>query len=253
MILKINGIQLFYERRGQGTPLVLIHGYPLDHTIWEPTVPFLAKNFDLILPDLAGFGGSGLSKKDYHMTDLAGDLAALLDALKIKRAAIAGHSMGGYVALAFAHAYPERVLGLGLVSSQALADPPERKAARYSDAEHILAQGVKDVAEGMSGKLTASVELRERLKELILRQRPEGLARALRAMAERPDATPFLAEFGFPVAIVHGLADQLIPVERSRAVRAAVKTGTLTEIAEAGHMPMMDAPQETAQALEILQ
>jgi 3-oxoadipate enol-lactonase len=201
---------------------------------------------------LPGFGESQIAGANLLMADLAADVAGLLDNLGIQIAAIAGHSMGGYVALAFARAYPRRVRGLGLVSSQALADTPETKAGRYKQAEDILAHGVREVADGMSVKMTANLGLQTKLKELILRQRPEGLAGALRAMAERPDSTPFLPEFDFPVAIVHGLADQLIPVERARAVKAAVKKGTLTEVEGAGHMPMMEAPQATAEALKVL-
>jgi pimeloyl-ACP methyl ester carboxylesterase len=248
----VNGNSIAYERRGKGRPLVLIHGYPLDHTIWEPIVPLLENDFDLILPDLRGFGESDVPKTKYAMSDLAADVAGLLDRLGIEKAAVAGHSMGGYVALAFAHAYPHRMLGLGLVSSQALADPPERKASRYQEAEDTLSNGVGKVAEGMSVKLTADTSLQAALKELILRQRPEGLAGALRAMADRPDSTPFLSEFDFPVVIVHGLADMLVPIERARTVRAAVKRGDLVEVERAGHMPMMEAPAQTAKALKIL-
>jgi pimeloyl-ACP methyl ester carboxylesterase len=250
--VSLSGLQLAYDRRGRGAPLVLIHGYPLDHTIWEPIVPLLVNDFDLILPDLRGFGESDAPKTEYTMSDLAADVAGLLDRLGIEKAAIVGHSMGGYVALTFAHDYPRRMLGLGLVSSQALADPPERKTARYQEAEHVLAHGVKDVAEGMSVKLTANASLQTSLKALIMRQRPEGLAEALRTMAERPDSTPFLAEFDFPVSIVHGLADALIPVDRAREVRAAVKKGYLVEIDGVGHMPMVESPQKTAEALKSL-
>ena len=241
-----------YERRGKGRPLVLIHGYPLDHTIWEPIVPLLENDFDLILPDLRGFGASGVPRTAYLLTDIAADIAALLDSLGIEKAAIVGHSMGGYVALAFAHAYPRRTLGLGLVSSQTLADPPERKVARYQEAEDVLPNGVGKAAEGMSSKLTADPDLQAAMKTLILHQRPEGLAGALRAMADRPDSTPFLSEFNFPVVIVHGLADGLIPIERAREVRAGVKRGNLVEIEGAGHMPMMEAPVQTAEALKFL-
>ena len=253
-MLKANlkGNSIAYERRGQGMPLVLVHGYPLDHTIWEPLLPMLEKEFDLILPDLRGFGQSDAAKTNYYMSDFAADVAGLLDRLDIEKAAITGHSMGGYVALTFAHAYPRRTLGLGLVSSQALADTPENKAARYQQAENILAHGVREVAEGMPLKLTANPALQVRLKELILRQSPDGLAGALRAMAERADSTPFLPGFDFPVSIVHGLADALIPIERARAVQAAVKKGYLVEIEGAGHMPMLEAPQETAVALKKL-
>ncbi|HTX90832.1 MAG TPA: alpha/beta hydrolase [Anaerolineales bacterium] len=249
LTVKVNGFSQAYERQGTGLPLVLVHGYPLDHTIWEPVLPLLEKQFDLVVPDLRGFGGSAVSPSVYLLTDLAADLAALLDSLRIEKAAVAGHSMGGYVALAFAHAYPGRTLGLGLVASQALADSPERKSARAREAEHVLANGVGDVAEDMSKKLTANPSLQARLKELILRQPPAALAGALRAMAGRPDSTPFLPEFDFPVALIHGLADGLVPVERARAVQAAVKDGHLTEVPGAGHMPMLEAPSVTAEGL----
>ena len=248
----VNGIELAYKRHGAGTPLVLLHGYPLDHTIWEPVLPLLENDFDLILPDLRGFGESEAPATEYGMADFAADLAGLLDRLGITKAAVVGHSMGGYVALAFARLYPQRMLGLGLVASQALADPPEKKAGRYQEAEHILAHGVNEVAEGMSVKLTSNPRLQAALKELILRQRPEGLAGALRAMAERQDSTAILPGFDFPVAIVHGLADGLVPIERARLVQAAVKKGHLTEVENAGHMPMMEAPQVTAAALKRL-
>ena len=171
---KINGISIAYERGGKGTPLVLLHGYPLDHSIWAPILPLLENDFDLILPDLRGFGESNVSTGHYGMADLAADIAELLNSLDIWQAAIAGHSMGGYAALAFVRAYPQRVRGLGLVASQVLADTPEKKAGRYQEADDILAHGVQKVAEGMSVKLTSDPDLQARLKSLILLQRPEG-------------------------------------------------------------------------------
>jgi 3-oxoadipate enol-lactonase len=249
---KVNGISIAYEQRGKGTPLVLLHGYPLDHSIWEEILPFLENDFDLILPDLRGFGESETVVSKSSMSDLAGDVAGLLDHLHIQKAAIVGHSMGGYVALAFTRAYPRRLCGLGLVASQSLADSPETKAGRYQQAETILAKGVTEVAESMSAKLTGNPALQARLKELILRQRPEVLSAALRAMAERPDSTLLLSELDTPIVLVHGLADGLIPFERARIVKAAVPEAYLTEIPGSGHMPMLEYPQKTAEALKAL-
>lgn len=245
----VNELAVAYERQGKGLPLVLLHGYPLDHSIWEPLIPALENQFDLVMPDLRGFGGSQGVDQKFSMTDFAGDIAGLLDQLKIRKAFVAGHSMGGYVALAFARSYPERLLGLGLIASQAVADTPETKAARYKQAEAILANGVSETADGMSVKLTADLKLQTWLKKLILSQRPQALAGALWAMAERPDSTPYLSGFNFPLVLVHGLADALIPVERARAVKAAAAQAQLAEVVEAGHMPMMEAPQETSEAL----
>jgi len=250
--ITVNSFELAYECRGQGVPLVLIHGYPLDHTIWNPVVSLLENNFDLILPDLRGFGESGTTPTPYLLADMAADIAALLVFLKIKKAVIAGHSMGGYVALAFARYHPSFVRGLGLVASQAIADLPEKKTGRYQEAEHTLAHGVGDVAEGMSTKLTLDPALQTKLKELMSKQRPEGVAGALRAMAERPDSRDILSGFDFPVVIIHGLEDKLIPIQRARDIKAAVKKGFLIEIEGVGHMPMMEAPQVTAEALKTL-
>jgi 3-oxoadipate enol-lactonase len=250
--IPLDGFKLAYERRGKGVPLVLLHGYPLDQSIWEPIVPWLENDFDLILPDLRGFGESDVSTGHYGMADLAADVADLLNGLGIWQACIAGHSMGGYAALAFMRAYPQRVRGLGLVASQVLADTPEKKAGRYQEADDILAHGVQTVAEGMSVKLTSDPDLQARLKNLILRQRPEGLAGALRAMADRPDASTLLPGSTFPLVLIHGLADALIPVERARSLKAAVPDAHLIEIPDVGHMPMMEAAHDTAQALKEL-
>src|SRR5512147_1809966 len=143
--LTVNGIRIAYERRGTGTPLVLLHGYPLDHHLWDKVAPLLGDTFELILPDLRGFGGSSTVDSFYTMEDIASDIAALLDHLGIQKAAIVGHSMGGYVALAFARLSPERVSGLGLVSSQALADPEERKQGRYKSAAEVADKGIASV------------------------------------------------------------------------------------------------------------
>jgi pimeloyl-ACP methyl ester carboxylesterase len=250
--LTVNGIQLAYNRQGTGKPLVLVHGYPLDHTIWDKTLPFLENNFDIIVPDLRGFGESDVVESQYKIKDMAADIAGLLDQLGIEKAAIAGHSMGGYISLAFASAYPDRVLGLGLVASQAPADSPERKQGRYEAAAEIMKTGVEPVAESMSAKLTPDERVQAFVHGLIAQQRPEGLASALKAMAERDDATSVLSGFRFPVAIIHGEADELIPIQRAQEIKATIPHATLMELSGVGHMPMMENPQATATTLKNL-
>jgi 3-oxoadipate enol-lactonase len=253
----INGIDIAYDRRSSGTPLVLIHGFPLDHSAWDGLVPHIEGQADVILPDLRGLGQSGLEKSGapqgaYEVEDMAADIAGLLDALKIEKAVIVGHSMGGYVALAFARDYPQRLAGLGLIATQALADPDERKAGRYATAEQVAAQGVQVVADAMSPKLTANPQQVPVIRELILRQPAAGVIGALKAMAERPDSTGLLATLKVPVAIICGQADALIPPDRSREMKALVPHAVLTELPGVGHSPMLEAPVETAQALKSL-
>lgn len=245
-------MQLAYTRRGQGTPLVLIHGYPLDHSIWDETAALLSGTFDLILPDLRGFGASASSTDPYTLTDMAADLAELLDELGIPQAALAGHSMGGYVALAFFRAYPARVRGLGLVASQVLADKPETREGRYKTAENVAQNGVGVVAEAMTPKLTADSSLQGFIRALIEQQTPAGVIGALRAMAERPDSTDLLPSLNIPVALIHGDADVLIPIERAHEVQASVSQAKLFTLHAVGHLPMMESPQAVAEALKAL-
>jgi|SRR5687767_3597017 3-oxoadipate enol-lactonase len=249
--IKINNMELAYTRRGKGTPLVLLHGYPLDHHVWDDIVPILEDTFDVILPDLRGFGGS--RKVDTPtMDDYAADIAGLLDQLGIQKAAIVGHSMGGYVALAFARLYPERVSGLGLVSSQVLADPPDRKEGRYKSAAEVSEKGIKGVVETMAPKFTSDERLQAIARETMERQQPAAYIGALKAMAERADFTPLLSSFKFPVVIVHGKADALIPVDRAREVKSAIPQAHLVELESAGHIPMLEEKEETAKALKLL-
>ena len=250
--VNINGIQIAYTRKGTGKPLVLVHGYPLDHTIWDEVRPLLESDFDLILPDLRGFGESDVVETQYKMVDMAADIAGLLDELGIEKTAIAGHSMGGYVALAFANAYPKRMAGLGLVASQAPADPPERKQGRYEAAEEIMKTGVQPVADGMSGKLTPDERVQAYVRGLIAKQHPAGLAGALKAMAERDDSTSSLSSFQYPVVVIHGEADELIPVQRAQEVKSAISQATLMELSGVGHMPMMEDSQATITTLKKL-
>jgi pimeloyl-ACP methyl ester carboxylesterase len=247
--ISVKGLMLAYERVGSGKPLVLIHGFPLDHSTWNETAELLKNDFDLILPDLRGFGESSTVDSVYTMDDMADDLAALLDSLGVEKISLAGHSMGGYVALAFAAKYPARVGSLALVGSQTLADPPDRKEGRYKTAQQVGEKGVNVVADAMTAKFSANEKTQNQIRPLILRQNKSGVMGALKAMAERKDTTSSFAGFDFPVLLIHGGVDELIPVERAREAKIALPSARLIELPGVGHVPMMDAPEKTANAL----
>lgn len=251
--ITLNGFSLAYNRRGKGAQHLLLHGYPLDHSIWDKTAGLLEKNFDLILPDLRGFGGSGTVNVQYGLEDMAGDLLSLMDKLGVSKAYVSGHSMGGYLALAFARLHPDRVLGLGLVSTQLMADPQERKEGRYRTASDVVEKGVAIVADAMSPKLTPDPALQRRMHSLITAQSKAGVVGALKAMAERTDSTSFISSSKLPIVIVHGDKDDLIPLERARETRQALPAARLLELAGVGHLPMIEAAFETAWALRQLQ
>ncbi len=250
--LNINGIKLAYSRHGKGNPLVLLHGYPLDHHLWDEVTPLLQDTFDLIIPDLRGFGESTTVDTPYTMDDFASDIVGLLNQIDIHKAAIIGHSMGGYVALAFARLYPERVNGLGLVSSQVLADPPDRKEGRYKTAAEVAEKGIGGVVETMTPKFTSDPHWQAFARQSMERQQPAAYIGALKAMAERVDSTSLISGIKYSVVVVHGDSDALIPIERAREVKAVLPESHLVEIKGAGHMPMCEAPHETAQAFMLL-
>src|SRR6266542_1348673 len=247
--IQINNMTLAYERVGNGTPLLLIHGFPLDHTSWDGVASLLEDQFDVILPDLRGFGQSTTIETPYTISDMADDLAALLDHLGIKKTALAGHSMGGYVALAFARKYPQRVSGLGLVSSQAVADLPEGKDRRYKTAADVDQKGVGVVADAMTPKLSAVARVQTFVRAVIERQSQAAVIGALKAMAEREDLSSYLSSVTYPVVLIHGSADALIPAERAHEIKSALPSARLVELPDAGHMPMMEFPNETANGL----
>ena len=250
--ININNIELAYERRGQGTPLVLLHGFPLDRHTWDFVTPMLEGTFDLITPDLRGFGQSTTVDSPYTLDDFASDIEGLLDHLGIQKAALAGHSMGGYIALAFARLYPERVSGLGLISTQTLADPPDRKEGRYKSAAEVAEKGIGGVVETMTPKFSSNEEYQRAVSAIMQRQQPAAFIGALKAMAERMDTSSFLATVNFPVVVIHGDKDSLIPVDRAKEVKSAVPHAHFVELKGIGHLPMMEAVKETADALKHL-
>ncbi len=192
MIVNVNRIDLYFEEHGSGTAVVLLHGYPLDHTIWQEVVPTLAEHARVIAPDLRGHGRTDAPKGVYSMRLIADDIAGLLDALELPQAIVVGHSMGGYAALAFAQAYPTRLLGLGMVASQAAADTPKRRAGRLENASEVQQNGLAGIANSMPARLTTQARLIPTLRSLILSTTPEGAAGNLKGdgRTARSDATP---------------------------------------------------------------
>jgi pimeloyl-ACP methyl ester carboxylesterase len=247
--MDLKPVKLAYEEYGQGTPLVLVHGFPLNRTIWKPLIPMLEGHVRVIVPDLRGFGESPVTDGVYAMRLLAEDLALLLDDLHIERAILAGQSMGGYVCLAFALAYPARLAGLGLVASQARADTFERKQSRYNMAEDVGRKGMRVVADYMGPKLTKDQTLMCSLKSLMLKTNPKAVIGALKGMAERPDMTEQLSTINVPGLVVAGADDVVIPIDRAETMAQLLPRGWMVTIPGAGHMPMMEAPTPTAEAL----
>jgi 3-oxoadipate enol-lactonase len=243
-------VKLFYKEFGSGAPLIFIHGYPLDHTIWLPLIPGLENHARLILPDLRGHGQSPAPTGVYSMDLLAADILALMDDLGLARAVIAGHSVGGYIALHFARNYPERLAGLALVASHCFADPPERKQIRLETAEKVERTGKASfIVESMLPNLTPDQALQLELKPIIENTKPNGVAGILRGMAQRNDTCGGLPELNVPAVIIAGDMDVHLSVEKANQMAGLMKSPWLEMIPGAGHMPMMEAPARVSEIL----
>lgn len=142
--------------------------------------------------------------------------------------------------------------GLGLVSTQALADPPDRKEGRYKSATEVAEKGIGGVVDAMTMKFTSDQRLQEFSRKSMERQQPAAYIGALKAMAERLDSTPMLASINYPVVIIHGNADALIPIDRAHEMKNAISHAHFVEVKDAGHLPMLEAVHETSEGLKHL-
>lgn len=254
-------------RRGSpGTlPLVLLHGFPLDHRMWLDVTDLLAGDRTVLAPDLPGFGTSP-SGPDVAATvgadpavpsiDVMGDgVAAALARAGIERAAVAGLSMGGYVAMSMVGRHPDLVAGLGLLDTKMTADDDDARATRLEVAEKVLAVQRVDAVLGMRTSLlgatnrVARPDLAERLGGWIVDQGPQAVAWAQRAMAARPDRASVLAAFAGPAVVIVGDEDEVAPVPAARQMAELLADVELVVVPRSGHMTSNESPEPVASAL----
>jgi len=240
---------LFHIEHGSGTPLVLLHGFPFDHMIWDGVIGELEKGIRVIAPDLRGHGRSLKTESDYSITDMAADIIELLDKLQTREAVIAGHSMGGYIALEIVRNFPERVSGIALISSHIFSDPLEKKQSRYNDIDRIKRQGADVILANLPNILTHDDSVRSFCRDAVVKMDSIGAMGALHAIANRTTSEDVWKALNIPTMVIAGSGDQLIPIKKSRAFADLPKSSTLEEIDGAGHMPMLEAPGKVAMAL----
>jgi pimeloyl-ACP methyl ester carboxylesterase len=246
---------LAFDSTGHGKDLVvvLIHGWPLNRSIWSVVAPRVAAaGFRVLAPDLPGFGDS--PPIDFGRATVeayADEVATFIEPFKARTLAVAGHSFGGYVALALAERRPNAVAGLGLIASRTAADGETARRGRHDTIEKVRLAGTKALLPGLAEKLVGprgAVEWRPRAAQMIERARPDGVMAALAAMASRPDRTGVFNAFAGPRLVVHGTEDGLIPV--SEAARIGPNPLDVRVILDGiGHMPMWEAAEATADAV----
>lgn len=240
---------LFYrEERGPEPALLLVHGFPFDGRMWEPQVEALRGRFRLLVPDLGGFGRSAPPSGPPSIESQAEGIERLLTESGAPRAVLCGFSMGGYIALAFAARFPERLSGLVLADTRAGGDSEEGKAARTETARRALREGPEFLAESMPARLLSKGTFESRpglvgrIQTLIRDQPREGLAAALLAMRDRPDRAGELPRITCPTLLICGAEDAISPPDEMHAMAGAIPGARFAEIPGAGHLSNIENP-----------
>lgn len=253
----VNDQPFYVVDEGTGPPILFVHGFPLDHSMWNAQIEFLSRQYRCIAPDLRGFGRNAATSDTLSMAQIADDLADLLVTIGIETpVTFCGLSMGGYIAWDFLRRHPAKVARLILCNTRSAADSPSTKETRYATAQRVLAEGTAFLADGMIEKLLAPAN-RElmapavtQLRQTILSTAPATVAAALHGMAERADSSNFAAGIQIPTLAIAGSEDILTPAAEMRDMAMQIAEATFVEIPEAGHMTPIEAPEAVNAAIE---
>lgn len=245
MIAQHEDMEMFYEVRGNGKPVILLHGLALDHSVWLEMAEYYESQAQFIIPDLRGHGCSSLGNADGTLEQFAKDVLQLADNLGHERFTLAGHSMGGYIALALAEAHPERLAGLVMVTSNARADSPEKRENRLEEAKRVLLEGTQNVATALIQRMMPEGEFDipdEHMCDVIMNSSPEGFANVQTAIARRPNRLEVVKTLTCPVLAIAGGKDQILPVEVALEPATQARQGHTVTLPGVGHVPMIEVP-----------
>jgi pimeloyl-ACP methyl ester carboxylesterase len=245
-----------YDVLGSGPPVVLLHGFPFNRSLWREQAEALRDRYRVITPDLRGHGETiATGELIFTMDEMAQDVAALLEHLQIDRAAIGGLSMGGYVALAFYRRFPLRVRTFILADTRPQAETDEARAHRETQAQKALTEGMEAIADAMMPKLFSHGTLAERpqivarVREMITSNKPEAVAATQRGMAARTDHTQLLPRIIAPTLILVGSEDRITTPEDAELMHREIRGSRLETIKGAGHVSNLEQPEQFNRAL----
>lgn len=247
MITVVNDIEMGFDDVGAGLPVVFVHAFPLNRTMWAPQVSALVERCRCIAVDLRGFGESQV-RGPWSVEQYADDVMGVLDHLRVEKAVVVGCSLGGYVAFAIWRRHAPRVRALVLADTKPGADTDEIRGKRRSLIETARTQGSTAVANLQIASLIGKASREKQpdtydaVHRMIAQAPPEGIVGALEAMMARPDSTPVLPAITVPTLVVVGEDDVPTPPKESRAMAAAIPGSRLEIVAGAGHLANLERP-----------
>lgn len=237
---------------GEGWPVILLHAFPVRAEMWRPQLASAPAGWRILAPDLRGFGAGPPLDRRVSVDEYALDVAALMDALEIERAAIGGLSMGGYITFALFRQAPARFTAMVLADTRPQADTPSGREARLQMRALVAEQGAPAVARQMLPKLLsadAAPDAIDAVRRWIESAAPGAIDAAIGALMDRPDSTPDLGRIGVPALVLVGEADALTPFADSETMQRAIARSRLVVIPGAGHLSNVEQPAAFSRAL----
>lgn len=252
--ISYGGSKIFYRSIGKGRPVVFIHGFAEHGDIWKNQIEFLKDNNHLIIPDLPGSGKSQMIN-DMSIEGMAATINAILDEEQIKQCSMFGHSMGGYITLAFAEKNEHKLSSFGLVHSTAFADSEEKKANRLKSIEFVKKNGAFEFLKAVITDLfteTWYANNSQFVNELIEKSRDfadEAIIAYYEAMINRPVKTSVLKNSRKPVLFIIGQHDKAVPFTHSLQQCHLPSQSTVVILRNSAHMGMWEEAEKLNNAL----
>jgi pimeloyl-ACP methyl ester carboxylesterase len=250
--VSVGAAELGVEVRGDGPPILLVHGFPFDRTMWRHQFAALTR-WKRIAPDLRGAGASSAAAADgASVRRYADDLVAILDALGIESAAVCGLSLGGYVTFEVLRRHADRVSAVLLVDTKAEPDAPAAKRDRDELAALTERDGPEALVSRLLPKLLApetQSEVAEQVREMARRWSVPGLVGALQALRDRPDSTDTLRQIRVPTLVLAGSEDQIAPPAGARAMAGLIPNAQFHVVPAAGHLAPLEQPLATSRLI----
>ena len=246
---------LAYNEKGSGKEVILLHGFCESKQIWSRLMSQLSIHFRVLSPDLPGFGQNPALHQDISIDDMAEQVFSWMDQLKIENASLVGHSLGGYVSLAMAEQFPDRVSSLCLFHSSAKADSPDKKEKRDKIIAFIEANGIETFVNNFIPSLFAASsrnKINDTIQEVVNLAAQTFDATAIsvtRAMRNRPERLHVLKNAAFPCLFIAGREDEAVPYNDMKQQSHLPDDALLTTLEDCGHMGMYEKPDEALQAL----
>lgn len=247
----VNNFQLSYDDVGEGTiPIIFLHGYPFNKTMWQLQLEFLKTSYRLIACDIRGFGKSTDEKSELSIDLFGEDLIAFMDKLNIEKAIICGLSMGGFIALNVMKRFSDRFAALILCDTQCIADTAEVKAKRYGIIDDIAINGPTKFNEGFiksvfhKDSLSNKKELVKKLHQVVFANSQHVITMGLKVLAERAETCSTINKITIPTLIICGREDEVTPLAQSEFMNKNIKRSILYVINNAGHVSNLEQPDE---------